>query len=246
MDSFPSTSPFLSQRPSTVIPPPTVTFSHNVSVKLSEKNYFIWKQQVEAVLASHRLERFVVNPQIPFRFLSEEDRDLQRMNPAFLQWEEQDQHLVSWLLQSLSESVQSRVLGLKHAWQIWDEVHTFFDSLIRARSQLLLSELRTIKKGSQSVTEFVSRIKALIHSLAAVGEVISDREQVRLVLEGLPSECESFVTVINNRIESCSFIQLESLLMAHEAYLERIHPPANEVFLANVASSSLKHQFSKK
>ncbi|XP_019425074.1 PREDICTED: uncharacterized protein LOC109333949 [Lupinus angustifolius] len=65
-----------------------------IYAKLFEKKYFIWKQQVEVVLTSHRLE-----------------------------------------------------------------------------SQLLLSELRTIKKGSQSVTKFVSRVKALIHSLAVVGEV---------------------------------------------------------------------------
>ncbi|XP_019416970.1 PREDICTED: uncharacterized protein LOC109352047 [Lupinus angustifolius] len=233
-----SIPPSLSPRPTAAVPPSTVTFSQVISAKLSEKNYFIWKQQVEAVLASHRLERYVVNPQVPLRFLSEDDREFGRINPAFLQWEEQDQHLVSWLLQSLSESVQSRVLGLRHAWQIWDEIHTFFDSLIRARSQLLLSELRTIKKGTQTVTEFVSRVKALIHSLAAVGEIISGREQVRLILEGLPSEYEAFVTSINNRAEVCTFIQLESLLMAHETYLERIHPSTQEVFSVNVARSS--------
>ncbi|XP_019447345.1 PREDICTED: uncharacterized protein LOC109350577 [Lupinus angustifolius] len=97
-------------------------------------------------------------------------------------------------------------------------------------SQLLLSELRTIKKGTQTVIEFVSRVKALIHSLTTIGEIISRRELVRLVLEGLLFEYESFVTTINNRDELCSFIQLESLLMAYETYLERIHPPTNEIF----------------
>ncbi|XP_019460139.1 PREDICTED: uncharacterized protein LOC109359900 [Lupinus angustifolius] len=125
-------------------------------------------------------------------------------------------------------SSQTWILDIGATDHIWDEVHIFFDSLIHDRSQLLLSQLRTIKKGTQSVTECVSRINALIHSLAAVGEVISGCEQVRLVLEGLPSEYESFVTTINNRTESYSSIQLESHLMVHETYLERIHPPANE------------------
>ncbi|KAF1867847.1 hypothetical protein Lal_00012743 [Lupinus albus] len=158
------------------------------------------------VLASHRLERYVINPQVPLWFLFEDDREFERLNMTFLQWEEQDQHLVSRLLQSLSES-------------IWDEIHTFFDSLIRTPSQLLLSKLRTIKKRTQSMIEFVS-------------------------LEGLSFEYESFVTTINNRAELCSFVQLKSLLMAHETYLERIHPPTTDVFSVNVAHSSSKNQFS--
>ncbi|KAF1898634.1 hypothetical protein Lal_00023641 [Lupinus albus] len=132
----------MSPRPITVVMSSTLTFLQVISAKHCERNYFIWKHQVEVDLASHRLERFKSASSFSF-------------------------------YQSLCEYVQSRVLRLRYLWQIWDEIYTFFDSLIHAGSQLLVSELRTAKKGTHFISEFVSRIEALVHSLAVVGEVIS-------------------------------------------------------------------------
>jgi len=41
-------------------------FSNTIAEKLDDSNYLIWKQQVEPVIKSHKLHRFVVNPIIVF------------------------------------------------------------------------------------------------------------------------------------------------------------------------------------
>lgn len=51
-----------------------VTFTHVLSIKLDEKNFLLWKQQVEGVVIAHKLHRYVVNPTIPQKYASEFDR----------------------------------------------------------------------------------------------------------------------------------------------------------------------------
>nr|KYP37065.1 hypothetical protein KK1_041772 [Cajanus cajan] len=81
------------------------TFSQTVTCKLDDKNFMTWQQQVTAVIRAHDLERFVVNPKIPLRFLTVEDRDANAVNPAYTAWEHKDSLLFSWLLTTLSESI---------------------------------------------------------------------------------------------------------------------------------------------
>jgi hypothetical protein len=52
----------------------TVHFAPKLSIKLDDKNLLLWHQQVEGVIISHKLHRFVVNPQIPAKYDSEANR----------------------------------------------------------------------------------------------------------------------------------------------------------------------------
>jgi len=79
----------------------TPTF-HLISQKLDDSNFLLWRQQVEPVIKSHKLQRFVMNPQIPMRFLTEADCEAGNENPAYSDWEQQDQILLLWLQSTLS------------------------------------------------------------------------------------------------------------------------------------------------
>jgi len=50
------------------------SFSNSVAEKLDDSNYLHWRQHVEPVIKSHRLQRFVVNLIIPPHYLIEDDR----------------------------------------------------------------------------------------------------------------------------------------------------------------------------
>jgi len=85
----------MSNPSSTSLPNPSHLFHAVVAEKLDDSNYLHWKQQVEPIIKAHKLHRFVVNPAIPFRFLSEEDRNTGLVNPAYEEWEVQDQILLA-------------------------------------------------------------------------------------------------------------------------------------------------------
>jgi len=109
------------------------TFKQVVSVKLDNTNYLQWKQQVEGVLHGTKMVKIVVSPQIPPVFLS--DPTAGKENPAYIEWEEQDSLLCMWILSTVSPSLLSRFIRLRHSWQVWDEIHTYCYTQMRTRSR---------------------------------------------------------------------------------------------------------------
>lgn len=53
-------------------------------------------------------------------------------------------------------------------------------------------------------------------ALFSIGETVSNQEQMDVILDGLPSEFESIVTLISTKQEWFEFDESESLLLAHK------------------------------
>lgn len=202
------------------ISPPT-SFAHALSIKLDEKNYLLWNQQVEAVIIAHKLHRFVINPVIPMKYASEYGRELDLVTDEYQRWIVQDQMLFSWILSSLSETILPRVIGCKHSWQLWEKIHKHFQSLMKAKIRQLRSEMKNTKKGSRSISEFVLRIKCIADSLIATGECVSEQDQVDAILEGLPEEYNSFIMMMYARTDPMTVTDVESLLLVQESQFEK-------------------------
>lgn len=66
------------------------TFSPNLSIKLLEKIFLLWNQQVEGVILSYKLHKMVVNPHIPPMFKSKSDRLENILSEAYEEWMVQD------------------------------------------------------------------------------------------------------------------------------------------------------------
>lgn len=56
--------------------------------------------------------------------------------------------------------------------------------------------LNSQRKGDLSMKDFLMKIKRYCSSLANCGETISDHEHVTAILNGLPSEYKSIITII--------------------------------------------------
>jgi len=82
-------------------------FTLKISEKLNEKNFLVWRQQVESYINTQNLDGFLVVPIIPFRFLTSQDHATRTLNPEFRQWRLKDQMLLSWFQSTLS----SQILG---------------------------------------------------------------------------------------------------------------------------------------
>jgi histone deacetylase 1/2 len=164
------------------------TFKHVISVKLDDSNYLQWKQQVEGVLRGTKMVKHVISPQIPSVYLTDADRESRSENPAYTAWEEQDSLLCTWILSTISSSLLSRFVSLRQSWQVWDEVHNYCYTQMRTRSRQLRSELRSITKGSRSISEFIARIRTISESLMSIGDPVPHRDLIEVVLEALPEE----------------------------------------------------------
>lgn len=96
---------------------PTI-FKNVLSVKLNNENYLLWKQQVMAAIRGHNLLHFLEESSRPPRHLSRNGEVSGDVNIEYLEWEQQDQLLVSWLLSSMSEGVLTRMVGCESSSQI--------------------------------------------------------------------------------------------------------------------------------
>lgn len=70
------------------------SFPTSTAKKLDDSNYLHWHHYVEPIIKSHKLQRFVVNLVVPFRYLNEHDCAANTVNPKYEAWEVQDQTLL--------------------------------------------------------------------------------------------------------------------------------------------------------
>lgn len=169
----------------------------------------------------HKLQRFIINLSIPPRFLSDFDRDAGIVNPSYEAWEVQDQTLLAWLQTTLSKSILSRVLGCVHSYQVWDKIHDYFHTQTNARTHQLCAELRSSMLETKSICEFLNHIKSIVDELAGIGNPVQREEYVDAILEGLPQEFASAISVIESKFDSPSIAEIEALLLAHESHTNR-------------------------
>jgi len=71
----------------------------------------------------------------------------------------------------------------------------------------------------KSMREFLLRIKAISDSLAFVRSPISLQEHIDAILEGLPQDYHSVISIIESKFQPLPIEKVEALLLPHEAQL---------------------------
>jgi histone deacetylase 1/2 len=215
--------------------------SHNISIKLDDKNFLSWKQQIEGVIRSHKLQSFIVNPKIPDQFLSDEDRESGSVNPEYSSWEQQDSALFTWLLSSLSDSLLPTVVNCVHSYQVWNEINDFHSAQMQAQSTQLRSELKSLVKGSLTTSEYLRKIKSIVNTLISIGDPVSFRDHLDLIFDGLPEEFSPLMALVFNRGIPCSINDVESMIVSHEARLDRVKKKqsGDSLISVNVAQATV-------
>lgn len=140
-----------------------------------------------------KMHKIVVNPKIPHKFQSDQDRLTGTISKEYESWLVQVQAISTWLLSRIFELVLPRVLVCKQAFEAWDKIHQYFNAQMKARVRQLRVELKSTKKGNKSITEYVLRIKATTNSLLAVGDLITEHDQIDSILNGIYEEYRPFV-----------------------------------------------------
>ena len=198
-----------------------VTFSHPLTTKLNNTNFIIWRKQVMATIRGHCLQSFIFGASPPLKFLTDQDKQACNVNQDYLDWEQQDSLIVSWLFSSMTESVLTRLVNCESSHQIWKTLETYFASQVRAKISQFQTQLKTVKKDSLSMNDYLLKIRNLVDLLALVDNKLTDREHINAIFEGLSSDYETFILSIETRKEAYSVDEIESLLLAQETRIEK-------------------------
>ena len=171
-------------------------FSQNllnpVSFKLDDENFLTWRHQDLATIKAHKLKHHLVAEKMSKQFCTPEDDN---KSEEFLNWEQQDQHPISWLLASMTPPFANRMVGCDYAFQIWAKVEKHFASQTRAKVCQLRTQLKAMKKDG-SASKFLLKVKKITDSLADIGAPISVEEHIEVILDGLGREYAAFIISI--------------------------------------------------
>jgi hypothetical protein len=110
--------------------------THHVSEKLAKHNHATWKAQVMATMHDARLEGYLGGKRPkPIAELDAKygDKVTKVMNPAYEDWRAMDQHVLSFLLASISKDVLVQIATKQMVAEAWQAIEAMFSSQTRAR-----------------------------------------------------------------------------------------------------------------
>ncbi|GMJ15992.1 hypothetical protein HRI_005268400 [Hibiscus trionum] len=184
-----------------------------ISVKLDDANFLLWRQQVKLIVRGFGLEHFLEeDTPVPAKLIIDSGGE-RVVNPAYIRFIKQDSSLASWFLSTITLRLLSHFVGAESSAAVWSVIFRRYSNLTITRLMHLHCCLRSIKKGTLSMTDYTSQIKELCDLLVNCGNPISKIEQVATVLNGLPSEFEPTVAVITANKEPYTFDAAVSLLV---------------------------------
>ncbi|XP_078439867.1 uncharacterized protein LOC144710079 [Wolffia australiana] len=188
-------------------------------------------------LRSHRLLSHILE-EPPTRASDPED-----------EWWYYDQHVLAFLLLSMTEAVIGCITEATTAKIAWDILAKEFASSAEARVQDLLGKLHTQTKGNLSLEEYISQVRTLSSAFSAAGEKVDQKTLVRALLRGLGAPYAPVITTVRASTEAMSFKTMISHLRDHEAMLNRHllnKEPAELPATANLAQSNSSNDTSNK
>lgn len=216
-------------------------FALKIAYKLDEKKFHLWRQQVEPYINAHNLTDLVICTQVPPKFVNDEARRQGTVSPTYSSWLQKDQLLLSWLQSTLSSEILSRVLGCTHSHQLWDRLFNYFQKQTRARARQLRVELCASTLDSQSVSDYLLKIRTIVDALASIGDPVPVTHHIDVILEDLPSEYASVVSVVESKFGDMDLDEVEILLIAHELRLNKFKKQS----VPDLASLNLTHATSQ-
>ncbi|KAG8473223.1 hypothetical protein CXB51_035172 [Gossypium anomalum] len=146
-------------------------FPKHGTVKLGNRNFLLWKQQVMLILEGYGLHKFVLGTIATPPWSVVDTNGVLVPNPEFLFHIQQDKLLASWLLSTVSDDILVHLSGARTSFEVWDSVLRRFASKSTLAISTLRHSLYSQKKGSLTVKEYLAKVS--------------------IVLAGLPVEFES-------------------------------------------------------
>ena len=151
-------------------PAPLQTLNHPLPIKLDRNNYILWETQIENVVFANDFEDFIDGvKQCPLKELFSGE-----INLEFVQWRHLDRTILNWLYSTLTYHIMSQIVGYQKSHEAWITLQRIFSSSSKARIMQLILEFQTIKKGGESMIEYILKLKTVSNNLVAVGESVKE------------------------------------------------------------------------
>ncbi|XP_043721134.1 uncharacterized protein LOC122668661 [Telopea speciosissima] len=139
---------------------------------------------------------------------------------------------MSILISSLSDEAMSLAVGRATSKELWDALHAAYSNASTPRILSINAALQQlVQKPDETVTQFLSRAKALSDDLSAAGKPLPPEDLYLHIFYALLAEFQPLVPTIMDRQEPISYTDMYGLLVSHEYLLQSrqavVDPAAN-------------------
>ncbi|BAF18023.1 Os05g0527300 [Oryza sativa Japonica Group] len=209
-----------------------------ISEKLSKSNHALWKAQVMAAVRGARLEGHLTgatktpNALITTTAGDKGEKEVTVRNPEFDDWVATDQQVLGFLLSTLARDVLAQVATCGTAAAAWQMLEEMYSSVTRARFINTRIALSNTKKGTLSINEYVSKMKALADEMTAAGKIVDDDDLISYIIAGLDDTYEPVISTIVGK-DTMTLGEAYSQLLSFEQRLALRHGGDSSVNLAN-------------
>ncbi|PIA57436.1 hypothetical protein AQUCO_00600275v1 [Aquilegia coerulea] len=198
--------------------PSTLNVGNFVSIKLTPDNYRLWMTQMLGLVESQDMMDFITG-ETPAPPQTTTDSDGKKItNLDFASWRRSDRLLRGWITGTLTEETLTLVVGLQTSMDVWNALTDSFAQGSTEREFHLEQKLQSIRKGTASISNYISSFKTICDDLAAMGKPVDDRKKVFWLLNGLGKEYKSFVTTML-KPPIPSYKEILPLLQNHETWI---------------------------
>jgi hypothetical protein len=181
----------------------SMTYSMKSENKLDgASNFRAWKTKIDLILAKNKVLD-IMKPEF------EEGKEKEPHNIAVMEkFKDGDINAMSIIVESIKDHLIPYISHPDSLNKMYDVLTNLFS--VRNIGQMSLkNELRDMKmKDDDSITSYFVRISQLRDQLQAIEEIISEKEFVNIVLNGLPKTWDAFAASMNTRKEYPTFEEL--------------------------------------
>ncbi|KAL5765599.1 hypothetical protein ACOSP7_016216 [Xanthoceras sorbifolium] len=218
------------------------TLNSNVPMKLDKSNYIYWKTPVMPAIRALNLEDYISSSaaileayiEVHTHVEGEETLIQKQVNPAYSHWKKSDQILLCWLLETLNQGVLGVVTQCRTSLEMWSKLQRVYSQQSLAKILQLRQQLQNIKKDSDSIFDFVLKIKNIGDTLMAVRDEVSERDLLMSLMNGVGHDYDPVVVLISNQHQTMTLEYAHFSFLMHEqrlVHLDSPNPSAN--FMSN-------------
>jgi putative lipoic acid-binding regulatory protein len=227
-----------------------MTYSMKSENKLDgASNFRAWKTRIDLILAKNKVLDIVKGKIVEPEF--EEGKEKEPQNVAVMEkFKDNDINAMSIIVDSIKDHLIPYISHLDSSKKMYDALTNLFSVRNIGQVMSLKNELRDMKMNDDdNITSFV-RISQLRDQLQAIEEIISEKELVNIVLNGLPKTWDAFAASMNTRKEYPTFEELWTCCDQEESRISAKEKPQkkydDQAFTARFRDFRNKKKFGSK
>jgi hypothetical protein len=200
-----------------------MTYSMKSENKLEgASNFRAWKTRIDFILSKNKVLDIVKREGTKF----EEGKEKKQNVAVMEKFKDNDINAMSIIVDSIKDHFIPCISHLDSSKKMYDALINLFSVRNIGQVMSLKNELCDMKMNDDdNITSYFVRISQLRDQLQAIEEIISEKELVNIVLNGLPKTWDAFDASMNTRKEYPTFEELWTCCAQEESRVSAKEKP---------------------